>query len=252
MCLGVSTIPIAQMEEKKAKEFFGSRAPKVGIVVLDKDPGCEPDFQVFDIITHADRKVIKSEAELTAALSEMNDGKKHKLTFQRSINGKWVKGDVEFKPKTYKQLVRDNLAIEKDDVTGSTTYRDKRSPDSPACINLQCRFRVTKDGDTKLFARFSYKGDSWLGLDKCVVKVGDTSSVIELPRAKSEVSIPKFWEWSDTDISKEIELFHSIGVAKDVTVRFVGHKYTHDYEMTLGEQRAVRNILEAIRLEVWK
>ena len=132
MVLGVQTVAIKDVPERNKEKLLGTRSPKVGVVVLTKDPGCETEFLPFDVITHLDRQVIKSNEDLNAAVVAIDDDKKHRITYQRSLNGKWFKGDVDFKPKPYKQLVMANLAFDKDAVTDSITFRDKR-------LNASCR-----------------------------------------------------------------------------------------------------------------
>ena len=166
MTLGVQTIAIVDVKEG----LLGTRAPKVGVVVLRKEPGCETPFQALDVITHINRQVIKSNEELNDVVTALAEDKKHRLTYQRSVNGKWQKGDVDFKPKSYRKMINDNLDADRDDVAESTTLRDKRSPETPTRTNVQCRIRETKGNDPTLLIRFSYGGDDWLFFDECELR----------------------------------------------------------------------------------
>lgn len=245
MTLGVQTIAIADVKEGR----LGTRAPKVGVVVLRKEPGCETPFQALDVITHINRQVIRSNDELKDIVTALTGDKKHRLTYQRSVNGKWQKGDVDFKPKSYKQMVNDNLDVEKDTVAESTTWRDKRSPETPTRTNVQCRIRETKVGVPLLLFRLSYGGDDWLFFEECIFKIdGETTTVKAARDVQRDNSGGRVWEYfTRAATDEDLKLLEKIASAKDVTIRFIG-KYKHDHELTDDEQAAIQNVLEAYRL----
>ena len=60
LTLGVLTAPIANVKDGQ----LGTKAPNVGVVVLAIEPSCDVDFMKMDIITHIDRKVVKSTADI--------------------------------------------------------------------------------------------------------------------------------------------------------------------------------------------
>ena len=245
MTLGVQTLAIADVKEG----LLGTRAPKVGVVVLRKEPGCETPFQALDVITHINRQVIKSNEDLKDIITALTEDKKYRLTYQRSVNGKWQKGDVDFKPKSYKQLINDNLDASKDAVAEVTTLRDKRSPETPTRTNVQCRIRETKAGDPALLIRFSYGGDDWIFVEECVVKIEGELTTVKFPRdIMRDNSGGRVWEWfTRVATDEDVKLLNAIASAKSVTIRFMG-KYKHDHELTEDEQFAVKNVLEAYRL----
>lgn len=244
MTLGVQTLAIADVKEGA----LGTRAPKVGVVVLRKEPGCETPFQALDVITHINRQVIKSNEDLKDIVAALAADKKHRLTYQRSVNGKWQKGDVDFKPKSYKQLINDNLDTERDAVAEVTTLRDKRSPDTPIRTNVQCRILETKAGPA-LLLRISYGGDDWLFFEECIFKIDGESTTVKAPRdSHRDNSGGRVWEYfTRAATDEDVKLLKAIASAKDVTVRFTG-KYKYDHELTDDEQAAIWNVLEAYRL----
>ena len=241
LVLGIYTRAVADVGE-----LARTKPPKIGVVYFAKDPGCELGFAVNDVITHLDREVIKTPADLKAMVEGLDPEKKHRLTFQR-FKGKWVKGEVEFNPKTYRQSVIDNLVESRDEVNSTVTIRDKRSPDSPTWTNLQCRLFNDGSGD-RLLVRYSYNGKDWLFIESCTVKVDGENTDIKLTNVKRDNN-SEVWEWSTHAATpEEHELLLKIATAKAVTIRFIGKQYTHDHDLTVSEQRAIQNVLEALRM----
>lgn len=241
LVLGIYTRAVADVGE-----LARTRPPKIGVVYFAKDPGCELGFAVNDVITHLDREVIKTPADLKAMVEGLDPEKKHRLTFQR-FNGKWVKGEVDFNPKTYREFVNDNLRKTSDKVTGKTHLIDKRSPASPEVTSIQCWIEE-ENGIDHLVVRYSYHGSEWLFLQEALVKIDDQSVVVKFDQVKRD-NDSKVWEWCTREATlDDQELLLRIALAKDVTIRFIGKQYKHDHELTVNDQRAIQNVLEALRM----
>lgn len=228
-------------------ELDKSKPPKIGVAYFGKDPGSDLEFAKNDVITHVNRDVVKSPDNLKEIIEGLDPEKKHKLIYQRFANGKWNKGEVAFKPKTHRQLVTDNMTMTTDKVLGRTYYRDKRSPSTPDENNVQC-WIMEQDGKDHLFVRYAYYGSEWLFLQEAIVKLDDESVIVKFDDVKRENN-SKVWEWCTREATAtDHELLLRICLAKDVTIRFVGKQYKHDYELTGTDQLAIQNVCEAYRM----
>lgn len=232
----------------EATEFTKLRLPKIGVVVLWKEPGADLDkLLADDVITHVNRDIVRTSDDLTRLVTALDAGKKNKLSVQRFVQGKWNKLDVDIKPKTYKQIVLDGLLEDRDPVSNLTTLIDKRAPIGPDATTLQCR--IVHDGTTDvLIMRFSYQGKDWLFMDSCTVKIGEESTLIKFKDVKRD-NDRNIWEWWSRPATDEDEkLLRKITTHGEATLRFHGSTYVHDHLMEPTEVLALRNVLEAYRI----
>ncbi len=102
------------------------------------------------------------------------------------------------------------------------------------------------NSDTWLRIVYNYTAADWVLFDKVTVVADDARFTKSFDRSDvtRDNSDGRVWEYLDEDVGEsEVELLRAIADSKEATVRFEGDGHYHDFTVTDGDKRAIRDAL---------
>ncbi|MFE9276149.1 hypothetical protein ACQKLN_03670 [Paenibacillus glucanolyticus] len=138
-----------------------------------------------------------------------------------------------------------------DEVTGSTIYEDKSSPQyiNDNGFNI---FFVTSEGSDipVLFARFQYTGDNWLFINKYTIRADNQTFTVSpnYSDVNRDNQVGGVWEYYDVIVDKEMyDIINVIIDSNKTIIRFQGDERHQDRTVTSQEKKALQNVLDAYK-----
>jgi tetratricopeptide (TPR) repeat protein len=173
------------------------------------------------------------------------DSEIEKITEQRK------KEEIARKKEEEKRLASatKNMRKKYDDMSETTWYRDRTSPQYTNYNGFFGYFGKSNTGNPFLRLRIQYAADDWLFIERYVIKVdGITYEIAEEKYGEIETDNGSggIWEWLDRSVTKkEMEIMNAVANGKDVKIRFIGKQYRKDKTINSTQKRALRNVIDA-------
>lgn len=129
-----------------------------------------------------------------------------------------------------------------DDFTGTTFYRDKRTPNSNK-NNFIFPYLVYEQETFYLRMQFQYTANDWLFIQNVLIKTDSNDYTVSGNFERDNHS--EIWEWYDiTPNIHQINMLRDIASSSVVKVRYEGRQYHKDRTITEKEKDIIKKTLE--------
>lgn len=196
-------------------------------LLLERHPGDPGNDELKTVVAKLDEEIQKEE-------KDKKDKAEAEAIAKKEAEEKRIKDAVA------------NMRKKADEVTGTTYYFDKSSPEFTNKNGFYTYF-ATKDDYIGLRIVIQYLGDDWLFINKYIFKVDEKSFTINTSFGEvSRDNYTQVWEWYDQPITKEqIKMVQEIIQSNKTILRMQGDTYYKDREITDQEKKALQNVLDA-------
>ncbi|GAB6931565.1 hypothetical protein JCM10914A_55620 [Paenibacillus sp. JCM 10914] len=206
--------------------------------ISKKHPGSEEEKKINELVTELQTKLDKKAAEEKIATE--------KLAAEEKAAAEKLAAEEKARREQASSSMRKNT----DEVTGTTIYKDKTSPQYINDNGFNMFFATAEGSDIPvLYVRFQYTGDNWLFIDNYTLRVDD--QVYTVNPSYSEVNrdnqVGGVWEYYDTLVTGELyDIINAVINSNKTVIRSQGERY-QDRTVTAQEKKALQNVLDAFK-----
>ena len=232
--------------------------PKTGAMVVHAET-TDPSghLEIADIIIRVHDKLIANTKDFSAAVSQLEIGKKYNVVFFRVAENRgkttWSKGTVKIMAVTRRYAYLNALKKRSDAVTGTTFYEHVGTT---KYVNdrseFYCYFAINKMEKPQLRFHIQRVAEDWLFIRRIIIKADEQTFTFEdsdLPDVERDHNDMKTWEWLDKPVGKkEREMLIAVANARDVILRCEGLKHQKDRVIYKPELNRIFTVLYACRI----